>query len=180
MALSSQIGPDLNTYETGFTPGARGDVGLTTIFTPPSTCLDVVTYDGTSLWQGGLLQTGDQDCYPPRFLDIFWSQYTPGICPHGWTSLAGQGAIVQSDGNIGTKAFCCPSVSVSRLVGRKDPRAKALEGILPLFHGRGVPPECVRQCFWFAPDQRVFNFDQRRRPNPSGCGFNHSRSSSRR
>ncbi|KAI4245346.1 MAG: hypothetical protein L6R42_010211 [Xanthoria sp. 1 TBL-2021] len=109
MAVSSQIEPDLNTYETGFTPGARGDIGLTTIFTPPSTCLDVITYDGTSFWQGGLLQTGDQDCYPPRFLDIFWSQYTPGICPHGWTSLGGQGAFIQSDGNIGTKAFCCPS-----------------------------------------------------------------------
>ncbi|KAL8655186.1 MAG: hypothetical protein Q9226_003146 [Calogaya cf. arnoldii] len=109
MAVSSQIKPDLNTYETGFTLGARGDIGLTTIFTAPSTCLDVVTYDGTSFWQGGLLQTGDQNCYPPRFLDIFLSQYTPGICPHGWTSLGGQGAVTQSDGNIGTKAFCCPS-----------------------------------------------------------------------
>ncbi|KAL8984190.1 MAG: hypothetical protein Q9205_001768 [Flavoplaca limonia] len=83
MAVSSQIQPNLNTYETGYTPGAQGDIGLTTVFTPPSTCLDVVTYDGTSFWQGGLLQTGDQDCYPPRFLDIFWSQYTPGICPQG-------------------------------------------------------------------------------------------------
>ncbi|KAL8728944.1 MAG: hypothetical protein Q9166_005039 [cf. Caloplaca sp. 2 TL-2023] len=99
-ADTSQVEPDLNTYETGFTPGAKGDIGLTTIFTPPNSCLDTVTYDGTSFWQGGLLQTGDQKCYPPQFLDIFWSQYTPGICPHGWMSLSGAGAFTQSDGNI--------------------------------------------------------------------------------
>ncbi|KAI4232570.1 MAG: hypothetical protein L6R40_007356 [Gallowayella cf. fulva] len=108
MADSSQVKPNLDTYATGFTAGAQGPIGLTTIFRPPTSCLDTVTYDGTSFWQGGLLQTGDQNCYPESFLDIFFSEYTPGICPHGWTTLAAT-PVSQLDGNIGTHAFCCPS-----------------------------------------------------------------------
>ncbi|KAL9594845.1 MAG: hypothetical protein Q9219_006809 [cf. Caloplaca sp. 3 TL-2023] len=112
MAVSSQLEPVLYTYSTGFTPGTFGDIPLTTIFTPPPSCLSTITYDGTSLWQNGLLQTGDQNCYPPRFTDIFFSHYNPGICPFGWTSVGNPniaGPITQSDGNLGTRAFCCPS-----------------------------------------------------------------------
>ncbi|KAL8829190.1 MAG: hypothetical protein Q9170_006285 [Blastenia crenularia] len=112
MADSSQIEPDLDTYSTGFTRGAFGHIPLTTIFTPPPSCLSTVTYDGTFFWQGGIVQTGDQDCYPPRFTDIFNSQYSPGICPHGWTSVANlntAGPITQSDGEPASLAFCCPS-----------------------------------------------------------------------
>ncbi|KAL8730827.1 MAG: hypothetical protein Q9181_004518 [Wetmoreana brouardii] len=87
-SASSQVEPNLASfYATDFTPGENGPVGLTTLFTPPRSCLATVTYDGTSFWQGGLVQTGDQNCYPPRFTDIFNSQYSPGICPSGWTSV---------------------------------------------------------------------------------------------
>ncbi|KAL8948758.1 MAG: hypothetical protein Q9222_005083 [Ikaeria aurantiellina] len=112
MAVSSQVQPNLKTYDTGFTPGAQGPIALTTIFTPPTSCISTVTYDGTSFWQGGLLQTGDQNCFPPRFTDIYNSLYSPGICPSGWTSVGnpnGVGPITQKDGHLGTRAFCCPS-----------------------------------------------------------------------
>ncbi|KAL8712580.1 MAG: hypothetical protein Q9220_003111 [cf. Caloplaca sp. 1 TL-2023] len=103
MAVSSQIQPNLQTYDTGFHPGAQGPIPLTTIFTPPTSCISTVTYDGTSFWQGGLLQTGDQNCYPPRFLDIYGSLYSPGICPSGWTSVANPntlGPYTQKDGHL--------------------------------------------------------------------------------
>ncbi|KAI4122125.1 MAG: hypothetical protein LQ338_005983 [Usnochroma carphineum] len=112
MAESSQIEPNLSTYSTGFTASGFGPIPLTTIFTPPPSCLSTVTYDGTSLWLGGLLQTGDQNCYPPYFTDIFGSRYTPGICPHGWTSVANPnrvGPVTNNDGDLATRAFCCPS-----------------------------------------------------------------------
>ncbi|KAL8902845.1 MAG: hypothetical protein Q9207_004334 [Kuettlingeria erythrocarpa] len=60
MAVFSQslIGSDVKTYSIEFTPGANRDIPLTTIFTPPSSCLATVTYDNAGLWQGGLLQKG--------------------------------------------------------------------------------------------------------------------------
>ncbi|KAL9589894.1 MAG: hypothetical protein Q9203_001312 [Teloschistes exilis] len=106
---SSQIQPNLDTYATGFTPGGQGPIPLTTIFTPPQSCLSTVTYDGTSFWEGGLLQTGDQNCYPPRFTDIFNSAYSPGICPSGWMSAGGIGGFIGDSGVPGTAIYCCLS-----------------------------------------------------------------------
>ncbi|KAL8663129.1 MAG: hypothetical protein Q9202_004166 [Teloschistes flavicans] len=112
---SSQVQPNLATYSTGFTIGGQGPIGLTTIFTPPSSCYSTVTYDGTSLWEGGLLQTGDQNCFPPRFTDIFNSGYSPGICPFGWTSVdTAGGPFTQSNGVPGIGIYCCPTVSEYR------------------------------------------------------------------
>jgi hypothetical protein len=84
-------------------------IPLTTIFTPPASCSSIITYDGTYLWQGGVLQTGDLDCYPTSFLSIYASFYSPGICPYGWTSassVTGAGALVTIPTE--TNALCCP------------------------------------------------------------------------
>lgn len=80
----------------------RPPVALTTIFSPPSSCLDTVTYDGTTLWQNGLSQLGDPACYPSSFHDIIFSFYSPGICPQQWTSA---GTISHASG---FDAMCCP------------------------------------------------------------------------
>ena len=64
---------------------ARPHLPLTTIYTPPPSCSSIVTWDGTHLWQFGTNQTGG-DCYPPKFRSIYNSYYSPGICPHDWTS----------------------------------------------------------------------------------------------
>ena len=83
-------------------------IPLTTIFTPPPSCLGVVTYDGTSFWQNGISQTGDPNCYPASFYYIFNSYYTPGICPHHWTSVG------QLPHSSGFDAACCPSYVIYR------------------------------------------------------------------
>ncbi|KAG8528151.1 uncharacterized protein KY384_007067 [Bacidia gigantensis] len=85
-------------------PGEKSHPPLTTIFTPPSSCHDTVTYDGTTLWQNGISQMGDAGCYPTNFYEeLFNNYYSPGICPDSWTSV---GAIDHSSGN---DAMCCPN-----------------------------------------------------------------------
>ncbi|KAL8959621.1 MAG: hypothetical protein Q9193_003545 [Seirophora villosa] len=137
MAESSQIAPNLSTWE----PGVVGRVSLTTIFTPPPSCLSTVTYDGTSFWQGGLVQTGDQNCYPASFTDIFNSYYNPGICPSGWTSVANPnsvGPVTLDNGVLATKAFCCPSVGgVQFNLDRKMPLLMMIQGYYHSSTNRG-------------------------------------------
>ena len=79
---------------------------LTTIYTPPASCSQIVTWNGEDFWQYGTNQTGGE-CYPPGFKKIFNSYYTPGICPDAWTSA---GKIAHSSGH---DAMCCPK-SVDR------------------------------------------------------------------
>jgi len=84
-------------------------VSITTIFTPPPSCTSVFTRSGDLVWQGGVAQTGDVDCFPPGFAKILNSFYSPGICPSGWTSagaLSGTGALVFNPRE--TNAMCCP------------------------------------------------------------------------
>lgn len=83
---------------------------LTTIFTPPSSCSSIITWNGNLFWQGGILQTNDPNCFPASFSEIFDGYYTPGICPQGWTSagsLTGTGALVFNTAE--SNAMCCPS-----------------------------------------------------------------------
>lgn len=138
MAESSQIAPNLSTWESGVV----GRVSLTTIFTPPPSCLSTVTYDGTSFWQGGLLQTGDQDCYPPSFTDIFNTLYNPGICPSGWTSVANPnnvGPATLKNGVLATRAYCCPSVGgVQFNLDRKMPLLTMIQGYYHSSTNRGL------------------------------------------
>ena len=84
----------------------RSPIPLTTIFTPPASCLDVVTYDGKQFWQGGISQTGDAGCYPSGFSKILNSYFTPGICPESWTSV---GSVTDDRVTVGFDAMCCPS-----------------------------------------------------------------------
>lgn len=74
---------------------------LTTIYTPPASCSQIVTWDGTNFWQYGTNQTGG-DCYPPNFHNVYNSFYTPGVCPDAWTSA---GMLQHSSGY---DAMCCP------------------------------------------------------------------------
>ena len=84
----------------------RPPLPLTSIYTPPASCSQIVTWDGENFWQYGTNQTGG-DCYPPGFHSIFNSYYTPGICPDAWTSAG------QLSHSSGRDAMCCPK-SVDR------------------------------------------------------------------
>ena len=87
----------------GPTPSEKSHPPLTTIFTPPSSCHDLVTYDGTTLWQNGVSQTGDAGCYPDRFYEeLYNNYYSPGVCPQRWTSVG------SLDHRSGNDAMCCP------------------------------------------------------------------------
>ncbi|KAK0514191.1 hypothetical protein JMJ35_002808 [Cladonia borealis] len=81
-------------------------IPLTTIFTPPPSCLGVITYDGVLFWQNGVSQTGDSNCYPASFHNIYNSYYSPGICPQSWTSAS---TYPHANKPLETAAFCCPS-----------------------------------------------------------------------
>ena len=91
------------TLSTDVTTSTRPDIPLTTIFTPPASCLDTVTYDGYQLWQNGISQYGDPDCFPASFDYIYNSFFTPGICPQGWNSV---GQVDHS--STASDAMCCP------------------------------------------------------------------------
>ena len=82
----------------------RPQIALTTLFTPPPSCSQYVTYDGKTLWQGGVSQLGDPACYPASFSNIFLSYYSPGVCPYQWTSA---GSYPHPAGT--SNAFCCPT-----------------------------------------------------------------------
>lgn len=83
---------------------ASTGLALTTKYTPPATCSDIITQSGDLFWQGGVMQTGDVDCFPPGFSKIFLSAYSPGICPYGWTSVA---SLTQESTAV-SDAMCCP------------------------------------------------------------------------
>lgn len=176
---SSQAQPNLATYSSGFTIGGQGPIDLTTIFTPPPSCLSTVTYDGTSFWEGGLVQTGDQNCFPPSFTDIFKSYYSPGICPSGWTSAGSVGQFTQDNGVPGTHIFCCPSVSEYRAMLNHSLSLIWTKGVLPPLHRGGKSRTCLRQSFPHAFGKSVFHEYKSRGPDPSQCRFDHSRSQNR-
>ena len=114
----------------------RPPVPLTTFFTPPATCLDVVTYDGTSFWQNGLAQTGDAGCYPSGFSKIYNSWFTPGICPESWTSVGTD----PSHPSTVSDAMCCPSyVPPSRF----PVWAQSLNLHVPIGHTSCIQPMAV-------------------------------------
>ena|SRR3569833_989748 len=79
-------------------------LSLTTIYTPPPTCSQIITSSGELLWQGGMFQTGDVNCFPPSFSQIVGSAYSPGVCPHGWTVEFTLWATASAE----TAVYCCP------------------------------------------------------------------------
>ena len=84
---------------------------LTTIYTPPSSCNTILTYDGGTVWRGQLNSVGDLDCYPPNYSLAWDYYYSPGACPSGWysaSSLTGSGALVFNPAE--TNAICCPKL----------------------------------------------------------------------
>lgn len=99
---------------------------LTTVFTPPASCSDVITLvektttltnpqpsgqqrtittDLVIAWNGGYQTRGDPACFPAGFLTGFehGGYYSPGICPYGWTGLS-QNTIEE----VETGVVCCP------------------------------------------------------------------------
>ena len=82
---------------------------LTTLFSAPSTCSALITWDGALLWQGGIFQTNDPNCFPTSFASIFGSWYSPGVCPYGWTSAGSvSGTAGLATIPTETNALCCP------------------------------------------------------------------------
>lgn len=88
---------------------------LTTIFTPPASCSDVITLiitsGSTAAWKGVDDGRGDASCGPPSYLSMGipdWTYYSPGICPHGWTSATRSGETSPSTVGLETTAMCCP------------------------------------------------------------------------
>ena len=101
-------------------------VALTTIFTPPSTCADLVTWDGSLLWQGGILRTNDPDCFPPAFASVFDSYYSPGICPSGWVAAGSLSGSVFETIAAETNALCCPRGYTTVFNGQPTPRISGI------------------------------------------------------
>src|SRR3569833_1221401 len=79
-------------------------VSLTTLFTAPPTCSEVITSSATLLWQGGMFQKGDVDCFPPSFSLIGGSAFSTGVCPHSWTVDFTLWATSAGE----TAVYCCP------------------------------------------------------------------------
>jgi len=81
---------------------------LTTYWTPPTTCLSTITFNGEG-WLGVGMTSGlvDLDCYPPSFATD--AVYSPGVCPRGWTSGCSPSLTSISFGSTVTAIQCCPS-----------------------------------------------------------------------
>lgn len=83
---------------------------ITTIFTPPSSCVSVVTmYNQVPYPYLGHYGQGDPACFPQsRPIFDFGGDYffSPAICPHYWTSLPiPSGALPPQ---LGSSVLCCP------------------------------------------------------------------------
>jgi hypothetical protein len=127
-------------------------VALTTLFTPPSTCTSLITWNGNRFWQAGIEQTNDPNCFPTSFASIFRSFYSPGVCPQGWTSttsVSGAGHAVFDLNEM--NAMCCP-VGYSMISSQADSSKgdlfcrRSLTGILSNVYsttalGQGPAPE---------------------------------------
>ncbi|KAK5168681.1 uncharacterized protein LTR77_005990 [Saxophila tyrrhenica] len=101
--------PQLRPRDTSVLP-------LTTIFTPPSSCLNAPFTLATS--NSGLVgfssawrdsSETSAKCYPSSFspLQYNWSWYSPGVCPSGWQ--VAQSQVLSKAGGQLTQAWCCPA-----------------------------------------------------------------------
>ena len=99
------------TWTSGTVTSTATNMGsITTIFTPPSSCVSVVTmYKSISYLYLGHFGQGDPACFPlSRPIFDFGNDYfySPGICPHDWTSLPiASGALPPQ---LGSSVLCCP------------------------------------------------------------------------
>ena len=106
--VSGSTAPNGDTVTITATPSTtRPPIPLYTIYTPPNSCLEVITYDGKNFWQAGWKQKGDPNCFPPNFYDIVNSFYTPGICPESWTSAGTIPGMATTEQSM-YDAMCCP------------------------------------------------------------------------
>ncbi|KAH7394282.1 hypothetical protein BKA66DRAFT_438645 [Pyrenochaeta sp. MPI-SDFR-AT-0127] len=95
---------------------------LTTVFTPPASCLQHLYYDAatTTVTLG---KFGSQpECYPTKYWEEFWGSgigyYSPAICPSGFTSACGR----QTSNNPGPGYTVGPSVRSGETVVKCCPR----------------------------------------------------------
>lgn len=107
------------TMSTSSDPFFTTTDGMTAVFTPPTSCSTMWTYEpqsANSIPGGILMQNAvyesvskNTDCYPsgyaqwgraPSFMQVF----SPGACPHGYATVG------QFDGHAeqATTAICCP------------------------------------------------------------------------
>jgi hypothetical protein len=95
-----------------FPLGIMTTIALTTTFTPPSSCSDHWTYEGSFynsvsnglLMQNVLSESLDTDCFPTGFTNngrVEGTQiYSPGACPVGYATAVSQNGAT-------TTAVCC-------------------------------------------------------------------------
>jgi hypothetical protein len=101
-SLASQLGTITSPKMVG-TPSAA----LTTIFTPPSGCLDGAWTSNTSAF-GALVCTRapKTSCFPPGFLESNDVLYSPGVCPKGYNP----GTMFSTPTTpMVTSCVCCPT-----------------------------------------------------------------------
>jgi hypothetical protein len=92
---------------------------LTTVFTPPASCLSLWTYEaayynsipGGLLIQNALPEKLDSDCFPSNFdgagRTIGNQIYSPGACPFGYKTAG------NTFNGATTTAICCPEYVAS-------------------------------------------------------------------
>lgn len=92
-------------------------IPLTTLFTPPPSCLNnAYTSYGSSVYVKDL-KVESRQCYPEGF-GALWSvgePFSPGVCPESygvasrgtWEGFVREGAGGEGEGE-GTAALCCP------------------------------------------------------------------------
>jgi hypothetical protein len=84
---------------------------LTTIFTPPPSCTDIVTSAGGSLYIGHWADHNADSCYPSstNWFDYGAGHYywSPGVCPEGFTTACHFTDVKFANTAI-SASVCCP------------------------------------------------------------------------
>ncbi|OCK90237.1 uncharacterized protein K441DRAFT_699181 [Cenococcum geophilum 1.58] len=99
----------------GCTPSGVQRVGpLTTVFTPPSTCLhNLYVLDGGLFPDIAFLDFFAEDCSPSSAYtslgSFTYDYYSPGICPFKYTSACGPTCLESPLSPLETGIKCCPS-----------------------------------------------------------------------
>lgn len=88
---------------------------LTTIFTPPASCLSTITSASLAGFFVGHFSAGNENCYPPSTTTNYFATsyfYSPGICPSGYSAACTWPSSAFSAAT--TASLCCPMYVLSQ------------------------------------------------------------------
>jgi len=105
-SISQSITTTYISTEPTATSYSTATPALTTIFTPPASCLDEIVTEANTYWQIAPLYL--TQCYPYGYAtSIFFS---PGICPSGYVmgQLTASSIVKGTSTAWETSASCCP------------------------------------------------------------------------